>query len=193
MATIQTLYDKDGNPVYLTTKVEAIADNDSTSLQQLLYEKVDKVTGKDLSENNFSDANVQTLASAEQTANKVTTFTNASDTTYPTTKLVDTRFAAYENISVIVDIVESYAALIAYDLQLKANAVIKVLVDETKDNKSTYYRWTKISGNIFNWVYVGDDPKTMINDNTISTTDVWSSSKTNEEINKLLPLIYAGL
>ena len=27
----------------------------------------------------------------------------------------------------------------------------------------------------------------------ISTTDVWSSSKTNEEISKLLPLIYAGL
>ena len=27
----------------------------------------------------------------------------------------------------------------------------------------------------------------------ISTTSVWSSSKTNEEINKLLPLIYAGL
>ena len=193
MATIQTLYDKDGNPVYLTTKVEAIADNDSTSLQQLLYEKVDKVTGKDLSENNFSDANVQTLASAEQTANKVTTFTNASDTTYPTTKLVDTRFAAYDNISVVVDIVESYAALIAYDLQLKANAVIKVLVDETKDNKSTYYRWTRISGDIFEWVYVGDDPKIMINDNTISTTEVWSSSKTNDEINKLLPLIYAGL
>lgn len=36
-------------------------------------------------------------------------------------------------------------------------------------------------------------PKIMINDNTISTTDVWSSSKTNDEINKLLPLIYAGL
>ena len=193
MATIQTLYDKDGNPVYLTTKVEAIADNDSTSLQQLLYEKVDKVTGKELSENNFSDANVQTLASAEQTANKVTTFTNASDTTYPTTKLVDTRFAAYDNISVVVDIVENYATLIAYDLQLKANAVIKVLVDETNDNKSTYYRWTRISGDIFNWVYVGDDPKIMINDNIVSTTDVWSSSKTNEEINKLLPLIYAGL
>lgn len=28
---------------------------------------------------------------------------------------------------------------------------------------------------------------------TISTTSVWSSSKTNEEIKKLLPLIYAGL
>ena len=27
----------------------------------------------------------------------------------------------------------------------------------------------------------------------ISTTEVWSSSKTNEEISKLLPLIYAGL
>ena len=33
----------------------------------------------------------------------------------------------------------------------------------------------------------GEDARTMINDNIISTTDVWSSSKTNEEINKLLP------
>ena len=33
----------------------------------------------------------------------------------------------------------------------------------------------------------------IINDDIVSTTDVWSSSKTNEEINKLLPLIYAGL
>ena len=133
------------------------------------------------------------LLTKEDVSNKVTTFTNASDTTYPTTKLVDTRFAAYDNISVVVDIVESYAALIAYDLQLKANAVIKVLVDETKDNKSTYYRWTRISGDIFEWVYVGDDPKTMIDDNIISVADVWSSSKTNDELNKLLPLIYAGL
>lgn len=33
----------------------------------------------------------------------------------------------------------------------------------------------------------------IISDEIVSTTDVWSSSKTNEEINKLLPLIYAGL
>ena len=33
----------------------------------------------------------------------------------------------------------------------------------------------------------------IISDDIISTTDVWSSSKTNEEINRLLPLIYAGL
>lgn len=39
----------------------------------------------------------------------------------------------------------------------------------------------------------GEDARTMIDDNTISTTDVWSSSKTSEELNKLLPLIYAGL
>jgi len=32
-----------------------------------------------------------------------------------------------------------------------------------------------------------------INDTITSNTKVWSSSKTNEEINKLLPLIYAGL
>ena len=39
----------------------------------------------------------------------------------------------------------------------------------------------------------GDDARAMISDNTLSLTEVWSSSKTNEEINKLLPLIYAGL
>ena len=33
----------------------------------------------------------------------------------------------------------------------------------------------------------------IISDDIISTTGVWSSNKTNEEINKLLPLIYAGL
>lgn len=42
-------------------------------------------------------------------------------------------------------------------------------------------------------VKAGEDARTMIDDNTVSTTDVWSSSKTNEELNKLLPLIYAGL
>lgn len=39
----------------------------------------------------------------------------------------------------------------------------------------------------------GDDARAMISDNTLSLTEVWSSSKTNEEINKLLPFIYAGL
>lgn len=39
----------------------------------------------------------------------------------------------------------------------------------------------------------GEDARTMIDDNIVSLTDVWSSSKTNEELNKLLPLIYAGL
>ena len=39
----------------------------------------------------------------------------------------------------------------------------------------------------------GEDARTMIDDNIVSTTDVWSSHKTNEELNKLLPLIYAGL
>ncbi len=39
----------------------------------------------------------------------------------------------------------------------------------------------------------GDGAGAMIDDNTVSTTKVWSSSKTSEELNKLLPLIYAGL
>ena len=42
-------------------------------------------------------------------------------------------------------------------------------------------------------VKAGEDARTIIDDNTVSLTEVWSSSKTNEELNKLLPLIYAGL
>jgi len=40
---------------------------------------------------------------------------------------------------------------------------------------------------------VGGSGGAEIDDATTSTTKVWSSQKTNEEINKLLPLIYAGL
>ena len=39
----------------------------------------------------------EALLTKEDVSNKVTTFIDASDTTYPTTKLVDIRFAAYEN------------------------------------------------------------------------------------------------
>ena len=51
-------------------------------------------------------------------------------------------------------------------------------------------------------VYDSETGKVVLTDKTnvgyritdiISTMSVWSSSKTNEEINKLLPLIYAGL
>lgn len=49
---------------------------------------------------------------------------------------------AITSASDVVDVVGTYAELQAYDTQhLKANDIIKVLVDETKNNAISYYRW----------------------------------------------------
>lgn len=53
----------------------------------------------------------------------------------------------------VVDIVATYAALLAYDTsKLGDNDVLEVLSDETHDNAVSYYRWNK-GGNT--WVYIG--------------------------------------
>lgn len=53
----------------------------------------------------------------------------------------------------VVDIVDTYADLQAYDTQhLTDNDVIRVLNDETHDGESTYYRFTKSSNT---WTYIG--------------------------------------
>ena len=56
----------------------------------------------------------------------------------------------------VVDIVGSYAALQAYDTsKLNNNDIVKVLVDETHDDASTYYRWHKTTST---WEYIGEQP-----------------------------------
>ena len=51
----------------------------------------------------------------------------------------------------VVDIVGTYAALQAYDTsKLSDNDIIKVLTDETRDDATTYYRWTNST-----WTYIG--------------------------------------
>lgn len=53
----------------------------------------------------------------------------------------------------VVDIVDTYADLQAYDTQhLTNNDVIRVLNDETHNGESTYYRFTKSSST---WTYIG--------------------------------------
>lgn len=54
----------------------------------------------------------------------------------------------------VVDIVDTYADLQAYDTQhLTENDIIRVLQDETHDNNSTYYRFTK---NPDTWTFIGE-------------------------------------
>ena len=53
----------------------------------------------------------------------------------------------------VVDIVGTYADLLAYDTSnLGDKDVIRVLVDETHDDESTYYRWNKTPQT---WTYIG--------------------------------------
>lgn len=53
----------------------------------------------------------------------------------------------------VVDIVQDYAALQAYDTsKLGDNDIIRVLEDETHDGDSTYYRWDKQAET---WTYIG--------------------------------------
>ena len=73
------------------------------------------------------------------------------------------------------------------DIVLQNSEMILSLLDDDK----AFTTVVNMSG--FGKGAKGDDARTMINDNIVSTTDVWSSSKTSEELNKLLPLIYAGL
>lgn len=53
----------------------------------------------------------------------------------------------------VVDIVDTYADLQAYDTQhLTDNDIIRVLNDETHDGYSTYYRYNKTTDT---WTYIG--------------------------------------
>ena len=54
----------------------------------------------------------------------------------------------------VVDIVDTYADLQAYDTQhLSNNDIIRVLADETHSGNSTYYRFTK---NPDTWTFIGE-------------------------------------
>lgn len=59
----------------------------------------------------------------------------------------------FKNSPDVVDIVATYADLLAYDTSgLGDKDVIRVLTDETHDDASSYYRWNKTSGT---WTFIG--------------------------------------
>lgn len=85
----------------------------------------------------------------------------------------------------VVDIVDTYADLEAYDTQhLTENDIIRVLQDETHDNNSTYYRFTK---NPDTWTFIGEisgggSSVNVVQTTGTSTTDVMSQNATTEMI-----------
>ena len=82
----------------------------------------------------------------------------------------------------VVDIVDTYADLQAYDTSgLTDKDIIRVLEDSTHNNKSTYYRWTASSSS---WVYVGEAGGSVdiVQSTGSSTTSVMSQNAVTTEL-----------
>lgn len=64
---------------------------------------------------------------------------------------------AITSASDVTDIVGTYAQLQAYDTSsLANNSIIKVLSDESRNDKTTYYRWV-ITNGVGAWVLIGEE------------------------------------
>ena len=77
----------------------------------------------------------------------------------------------------VVDIVDTYADLQAYDTQhLTNNDIIRVLNDETHGGNSTYYRLTK---NPDTWTFIGEIPSEDLSNYVYSTHvhTIWSGTQ----------------
>ena len=85
----------------------------------------------------------------------------------------------------VVDIVDTYADLQAYDTQhLTENDIIRVLQDETHNDNSTYYRFTK---NPDTWTFIGEisgggSSVNVVQTTGTSTTDVMSQNATTSMV-----------
>lgn len=89
-----------------------------------------------------------------------------------------------KNNSDVVDIVDTYADLQAYDTStLTDKDIIRVLEDSTHDNKSTYYRWNATT-NQFDYIGEagGGSGPTVVQTTGTSTTDVMSQNATTSMV-----------
>lgn len=79
--------------------------------------------------------------------------TDESNTRENADRILQQEITDLKNSPDVVDIVATYAALMAYDTSgLGDKDIIRVLTDETHDDKSTYYRWNLSSQT---WTYIG--------------------------------------
>lgn len=158
------------------TKIsDKLKDYTTTSELQISY--VAKESGKGLSTNDYSDTDkdkVDSLGtmSTESAADYSTKI--VADTLYANKSIeqaLSTETTNRENAdtnlqsqidaitvsSDVTDIVGSYADLESYDTtSLAPNNIVKVLQDENRNNKTTYYRWV-VEENIGHWFLIGEE------------------------------------
>lgn len=84
----------------------------------------------------------------------------------------------------VVDIVDTYADLQAYDTSILTDKdIIRVLEDSTHNNKSTYYRWNA-STNQFDYIGEAGGGVNVVQTTGNSTTDVMSQNATTKMVYK---------
>ena len=150
---------------------------DYTTTSELQANYVAKESGKGLSTNDYSNTDKEKVDSLGTMSTK-----SAAD--YSTKIVADTLYAnksieqalstettnrenADTNLqsqidaitvsSDVTDIVGSYADLESYDTtSLAPNNIVKVLQDENRNNKTTYYRWI-VEENVGHWFLIGEE------------------------------------
>ena len=84
----------------------------------------------------FTDIEIKNSAIVDYTLDEET-----DNKTLVTKEYVDTLIDEIDARSDVVDIVGTHEALLTYSEKLTKNDVIKVLADDTHDNKTSYYRY----------------------------------------------------
>lgn len=145
-------------------KTEQITQN--TNIQTNAND-ISNIKAEQISQNNNIQANADDITTLQN--NLSNEITNRENSDINLQQQID----AITSSSDIVDIVGTYAQLMAYDTQhLSNNDVIKVLQDETHENAMTYYRWNKHNSQ---WVYIGQEAPYY----TKSETDTLLQGKAN--------------
>lgn len=150
---------------------------DYTTTSELQANYVAKESGKGLSTNDYSNTDKEKVdslgtmstKSADDYSTKIVADTLYADKSIE--QALSTEITNRENADInlqsqidaitassdVTDIVGSYADLEDYDTtSLAPNSIIKVLQDENKNNKTTYYRWI-VEENVGHWFLIGEE------------------------------------
>lgn len=128
---------------------------------------ISNIKTEQITQNNNIQANADDITTLQTSLSNETTNRENADIN------LQQQIDAITSSSDIVDIVGTYAQLMAYDTQhLSNNDVIKVLKDETHENAMTYYRWDKHN---LQWIYIGQEAPYY----TKSETDTLLQGKAN--------------
>lgn len=168
-----TLVEEEADPIFTNSPAYSITDNDITYWNN-------KANMSDIPDvSNFITKDVDNLTYYTKSTDMQTAINNAVSTEKTARENADNslknQIDAITVSSDVVDVVSTYQDLVDYDTQhIKANDIIKVMQDSTRDNAISYYRWV-IVNHVGSWEYVGSEGPYY----TKSETDTLLNAKQN--------------